>query len=271
MNTRLRTFSMIAGLSAFLASHATLTASPLFQFGPSDTYTDRQAAFVDRNGRAMEWGPKRLFSERTPLTPPSVSPAIFGGYELYNVSGPGIFIDYKGVPTTGVNNNTFAGKTLDTIGVEVGLAASEQPRDASFALAFLALGQLERPAAGVGELNITSRLSYRMLGSVPGSIRAVVRAGGRFYASDHAVELRATSDRSVQIPASALSSATWRLYDPRETVAFDSEAPVSSPVGPVDFAGVLVTRVVNVAGVKYADFHTLEIAELVIERGQVRR
>lgn len=252
-------------IGALCIATSAARAATLFQFGPSDVYTDRQEAFLGEDEKKMTWGEKRLFSDTVPLTPRHLSPAVYGGYELYNASGSTIFTDYQGAPTTGVNDKTFAGRTLDSLGVEVGFTESKQPQNVSFAAAFLVLGRLERPAHAAGDLTISTRLNYRMIGEVPGSLRAVIRAGGLFYVSDHEVLLYATKDSSFVIPGSALRSATWRRYDPRQTVAFDGEVAAVIPSGDIDFAGVLVTRVVNEVGITYADFSTVEIAELVVE------
>lgn len=252
-------------LCSLCLASSVATASTLFQFGPSATYTERQEAFLDQNGRKLTWGDKRVFSESVPLTPPNLSPAVYGGFELNKFSEGTVFTDYEGTPTTGVNHKTFAGRTLDSIGVEVGFTGSAQPQDVSFSAAFLVLGRLTGPVGEVGEIAISTRLNYRMIGEVPGSLRVVVRAGGRFYVSDDEIRLRATSDRTINVPAVALRTGTWRHYEPHETVAYDADAKPGKPAGDIDFAGVLVTRVVNEVGITYADFSTMEIAELLVE------
>jgi hypothetical protein len=252
---------------ALLACFAPLVpaAGTVFEFGPSADLVAANTRFLGSDGRDIGWGGRRLFSEHTPLTPTQLRPAIYGGYELFNSGGAvGVFIDYSGSPTTGVNNNSFAGRTLDSIGVKSGFAVEPgQSRDVSFALAFLALGRPATPARFGPGFELGVRLNNRMIGEVPGSVRVVLRVGDRFYASDFERPLRSTADTTLRFTHAELSSARWFRYDPYSSIAFNDESPAALPErAAFDFAGVLVTRVVNAVNRTRSDFATVEIAEL---------
>lgn len=252
---------------ALLASTASLlsAAAPVFEFGPSNSYATAHARFLGTDGREIGWGSRRLFSEHTPLTPPAFRPALHGGYELLNVSGGGgVFIDYSGSPTTGVNSDTFANKTLDSVGVKSGFTVdAQQTRNVSFALAFLALGRLSAPAAFDEGFVLSARLNNRMIGEVPGSVRVVLRVGDNFYASEIEKPLRSTQDATLRFTHAEISAARWMRYDPHAAIAYDDSSPVAlPPKAAFDFAGILVTRVVNAVNRTRSDFATVELAEL---------
>jgi hypothetical protein len=178
--------------------------------------------------------------------------------------GGGIFIDYEGAPTTGVNNDRYGDLGLDTLGLKSGFTHnSEGTRDISFAVAFLTLGRLDRPVPADFGLSVITRLKNRRIGDVPGSVRVVIRAGNRFYASEVSKPLGTTKDTTFTFSPAELASTRWSPYDPHVIVAYEGETFTPLPSGArVDLAGVLVTRVVNAIGYTRADFDTLEMAEL---------
>jgi hypothetical protein len=254
--------SILASLA--LCSPA-FASAPFFEFGPGASYVEEPLRFLDARGASMNWGPKRLYSESQPLTPSGLKPAIFGGFEIHNISGKGIFIDYKGNPSTGVNNNTFGDERLDSIGVKSGFLVDGNTRDISFAVAFLALGRLDRPRLLSDGFAVTTRVSNRAIGQVPGSVRVVVRAGNTFYASEAEKLLRTTRDAALVFSAAELSASRWTRYNPFESIAHDPEALTALPNGATfDLAGILITRVVNAPSIQRDDFATNEIAELRI-------
>jgi hypothetical protein len=252
-------------LASLLFTASVAASTPFFEFGPGNNYTGQAHRPLDTRGAPLTWGGKRLFSETHPLTPPGLVPAIYGGFELYNASGNGIFIDYKGSPSTGVNDNTFGQERLDSVGVKSGFIIGGNPRDISFAVAFLALGRLDRPRPLSEGFAVTTRVSNRSIGQIPGSVRVVMRAGNTFYASEVDRVLRSSTDTSFVFTAAELSGSRWTRYNPFDTIAHDPDAVTSLPANAtVDLAGVLITRVVNAQNAQRDDFATNEIAELRI-------